>query len=299
MKKTIIQWLSFFSAFNLLSAISVQANNESLSMSLDARVISFDSGGTTLVGSLVYPKSRTIHAGVIFVHGSGKQKRWMPLAEKMAEEGIATFVYDKRGVGESEGEYEGKYTVSEKNIRLLSQDALAAFDMLGNQEMLEGLPLGMTGLSQAGWIVPVAAMNAKARADTSRNVVDFIVLWSGPVTKVSEEDIFSKYTADKDSARIPSYKEALNARVLPYVWPPFLGEDMDPSDSLKDLGIPGLWVFGKQDGSIPVDLSIERLEQIALSNPKYEYVLFSGQGHNNVGASLPLVVDWIKRQATP
>jgi pimeloyl-ACP methyl ester carboxylesterase len=173
---------------------------------------------------------------------------------KFESEGVmlsGTFVYDKRGVGQSKGDYEGNHSVSEMNLRLLAADARAAFLTLANHDKLKDVALGITGISQAGWIVLIAAQGL--------NKLDFIALWSAPVCKVSEEDIFSKFTNDNDSKGIPSYRSALEARRTPYVWPDFLGEDMNPSDALSTLSVPGLWVFGGNDGSIPVDLSIERL----------------------------------------
>jgi pimeloyl-ACP methyl ester carboxylesterase len=154
---------------------------------------------------------------------------------------------------------------------------------------LKGVPVGLTGISQAGWIVPIAAARAKA--------VRFIVLWSGPVCKVSEEDIYSKYTADKDGQRVPSYDEALKARTLPYVWPGSLGKDSDPSESLSALRIPGLWIFGANDGSVPVDLSIRRLQQLRDRGHAYEHVLVPGVGHNNMPETFATATGWIARRA--
>jgi uncharacterized protein len=120
-------------------------------------------------------------------------------------------------------------------------------------------------------------------------------LWSGPVCKVSEEDIYSKYTSDKDGKEVPSYEEALNSRKQKYIWPDFLGKDSDPTESLARLKIPGLWIFGANDGSIPVDLSIKRLGALRKSGHAYDYVLFSASGHNNMSETFSTATDWIIR----
>ena len=122
-----------------------------------------------------------------------------------------------------------------------------------------------------------------------------MVLWSGPVGKVSEEDIFSKYTSDRDSHTAPTYDEALRSRTEEYVWPDFLGKDTDSTESLKKLSIPGLWLFSDNDGSIPVGLSIERLQVLRIGGHRYDYVLFSGLGHYNMDGTFTTAVDWIKR----
>lgn len=254
--------------------------------------VSFVSARVELSGSLALPSAQQPRAAIVFVHGSGPQTRNLALAKAFAARGIAALVYDKRGVGESGGRYEGDQSVSEKNIALLAADTNAAMEALHAHPELEGVPLGLAGISQAGWIVPLAAEQSE--------LARFILLWSGPVCKVSEEDIFSKYTADADGEKVPSYAEAVEARRTPYVWPEFLGKDTDPVDSLRKLDIPGLWIFGGEDGSIPVDLSIERLEGLRSNGHAYEYVLFSGQGHNNIPETFATATQWIiKAAASP
>jgi len=249
--------------------------------------IEFISHNVKLSGTIVFPNNGEIHSAVVFVHGSGKQTRNIHWAKRFASEGIAALVYDKRGVGRSGGEYEGNQSVSEKNVNLLADDSIAALNVLHKHAKTKNLPLGLTGISQAGWIVPIASEKSK--------LVNFMVLWSSPVCKVSEEDIFSKYTADIDSKQIPSYAEALKSRKEKYIWPDFLGKDSDPSESLGKLEIPGLWIFGANDGSIPIDLSIRRLKKHIYLGHKYDYVLFSGLGHNNMPETFATAVDWIKR----
>jgi len=249
--------------------------------------VEFTSHGDTLSGSIVVPDGQPIHAAVVFIHGSGKQVRDLKLAERFAREGVAALVYDKRGVGKSGGKYEGDQNVSEKNIALLADDANAALQKLASSPSLKGIPVGFAGISQAGWIAPVAAEKS--------DLAKFLVMWSGPVGKVSEEDIYSKYTADKDSPIAPTYDEALRSRKEKYIWPDFLGKDTDSSENLKKLSIPGLWLFSDNDGSIPIGLSIERLQQLRQAGHRYDYVLFSGHGHNNMGPTFATAIDWLER----
>ena len=249
--------------------------------------VEFVSHGTTLSGSVVLPRNGQIHAGVVFVHGSGKQTRALAWAERFASQGIAALVYDKRGAGKSGGEYEWKQNVSEKNLSLLADDAVSALEALARHSSIKGVPLGLTGISQAGWIAPLAAERSR--------LATFLVLWSGPVCKVSEEDIFSKYTADADGPSAPSYRQALEARADKYIWPEFLGRDTDSSEDLGRLSVPGLWIFSDNDRSIPVDLSIARLQALRKSGHRYDYVLFSGLGHNNMDRTFSVATDWIRR----
>jgi uncharacterized protein len=146
--------------------------------------------------------------------------------------------------------------------------------------------LGLTGISQAGWLVPLAAeKNPQA---------DFMVLWSAAVCKVSEEDICSKCTNDLDGRKVSSDQEALRSRKTKYIWPDVLGKDTDPSESLAHIGVPRFWIFGGNDGSIPVDLSVRRLKALIARGGQYEFVLIPGQGRNTMRATLPFAIDWIK-----
>jgi len=260
-----------------------------MSFGVEPRIedVEFVSHDVTLSGSIVFPEQAPIHAAVVFIHGSGKQARNLAVAKRFAEDGIAALVYDKRGAGRSGGEYEGNQSVSEANIALLADDAVAALEKLSRHSALKEVRLGFSGISQAGWIAPLAAQKSKHAR--------FLLLWSSPVCKVSEEDIFSKYTVDGDSVTVPSYAEALRARTERYIWPDFLGVDTDSGETLKTLSIPGVWLFSDNDGSIPVDLSIERLQSLRKNGHRYDYVLFSGLGHNNMGPTFATAVEWIKR----
>lgn len=249
--------------------------------------VEFLSQNVKLSGAIVFPEKVTLRAAVVFVHGSGKQTRNLRLAERLASHGIATLVYDKRGVGQSGGTYESDQSVSGHNISLLADDAAAALNLLRHHPRIERIPVGLSGISQAGWIVPLAAKRSRS--------ADFLVLWSAPVCKVSEEDIYSKHTNDRDSDSRPTFAQALAARTQKYIWPSFLGVDTDPNDSLSKLNIPGLWIFGDRDGSIPVDLSIQNLKKLGAINKDYMYVLFSGYGHNNMSETLLTAVGWISR----
>jgi pimeloyl-ACP methyl ester carboxylesterase len=248
--------------------------------------VTFASQGVKLSGSIVWPEGKPPIAAVVFIHGSGPQSRDLSLAQRFAARGVAALVYDKRGVGKSGGVYEGNQSVTGMNIALLADDAVAALHSLAGSAALRGAPVGFAGISQAGWIAPLAATK------TSR--AQFLLLWSAPVCKVSEEDIYSKYTADKDGPDRPEFATALASRREAYVWPDFLGRDTDAAADLAPLTIPGFWIFGGRDGSIPVDLSVNKLRALKANGHRYDYTLFPEQGHNNMGATFDAAIEWIE-----
>ncbi len=250
--------------------------------------VEFYSNDTQLSGSIVLPKNGKIIAAVVFIHGSGRQERNLEIAQKFASQGIAALVYDKRGVGKSEGIYVQDGNISEKNLNLLADDAVAAIEILHKHKSIKGLPVGLVGISQAGWIAPLAAVKSP--------ITRFLGLWSGPVCKVSEEDIYSKYTSNQDFDHLPSFEYVQKTMKEPYIWPERFGKDIDPSESLLELDIPSLWIFGGKDGSIPVDLSISRLKLLVNKGKQnYEYVIFSGLGHENIDLTFSTMTSWIKK----
>lgn len=251
------------------------------------RTVSFDSGDIRLAGALVTPAEGKAQAAIVYVDGSGATRRNLGIARRLAENGIAVLTYDKRGVGDSQGEYSGPLSTNEVTLNALAADASAALEFLSAQSEVSDAKLGFAGISQAGWVIPLAAVASDKEA--------FTVIWSGMVGRISEEDIFSLYTSDRDGAELPGFEEIVAQRVRPYAWPPELGEDVNSVDSLAQLDKPGLWVFGGRDGSIPVALSIARLEELQRDEHAFEYVLFSSAGHDTVETSFPVVADWIKR----
>jgi pimeloyl-ACP methyl ester carboxylesterase len=272
----------------LLLALMAFVSSANAADGLRVEEVEFTSHGDKLSGSVVLPRDGKIHAAVVYIHGSGPQTRSLGIAKLFADAGMAALVYDKRGVGKSGGEYESKQSVSGRNVSLLADDAAAALTALAKHPAMRGVPLGLTGISQAGWIAPLAAQ---------RNThTDFLLMWSGPVCKVSEEDIYSKYTGDADRKTAPPFAEALAARTRKYIWPDFLGRDTDSAEDLARLSIPGFWIFGDNDASIPVDLSIARLESLRKKGHRYEYRLVPGLGHDNVESTFAVAAAWIRAQ---
>lgn len=119
---------------------------------------SFSSVGTTFVGRLIEPRSTKNAKAplVVMVHGSERSSAIggiYPYA--LAAQGIAVFVYDKRGTGSSGGEYT-------QNFELLAEDAGAAFQHARTIAQGRFGRAGFFGGSQGGWVAPLAATKSKA-----------------------------------------------------------------------------------------------------------------------------------------
>ncbi len=135
---------------------------------------SFMSVGSRLAGRLIEPATRAPGLPlVVMVHGSERTSATAsPYAYALAAQGIRVFAYDKRGTGESQGEYT-------QNFELLAEDAAAA--LAHARELAKGrfARAGYFGGSQGGWVAPLAATRSKA---------DFVAVGFGLVVSPIEED---------------------------------------------------------------------------------------------------------------
>lgn len=135
----------------------------------------FQSGSARLTGRLIEaPGARANTPLVVYAHGS-ERRAWI---ERMADpyqmvgRGISVFVYDKRGTGSSSGEYS-------QNFPQLAQDLVAASAEAKRLAQGRYGRFGLIGLSQGGWIAPLAASPASA---------DFIGIGYGLAVTMQEED---------------------------------------------------------------------------------------------------------------
>lgn len=86
--------------------------------------VEFCNGNVTLHGSLLFPTAAGRHPAVVIFHGSGPEARNMTMAGWFASHGIAALTYDKRGVGESTGDFRQVAFMD------LCGDGLAGIDLL-------------------------------------------------------------------------------------------------------------------------------------------------------------------------
>jgi len=216
-------------------------------------------------GTLTKPQGRGPFPVIVFVHGSGAWTRGAPyaLGEYLAANGIASWSYDKRGVGKSGGVY--THTVDSARFELLAADAIAGVKMLAKRSDIDTHRIGMWGISQAGWIIPIVAARAPE--------VDFTVLVSGPLTTLGQEDYFSQLTGE--GADVPRRSDQEIARLMKAHAP----SGFDPIPFVRQMHVPGVWIFGGKDDSVPVDLSIEALQSLQKEGYPFELCWFPMGNH--------------------
>lgn len=274
--------------------------------------VHFGSGDITLAGTLVLPKGSQPYPAVVLVHGSGPQRRDLFTARWFAGEGIAALAYDKRGVGESGGDF----------LRVpfmeLSDDALGALKYLKLRREIDTRRIGVWGLSQGGWLGPLTASRS---AD-----VAFVIAVSGPGVSPGEQmivfyanelraqgmdegnvreasavrrDIWSymssglgyeKTKAELDEGRTKRWFSQASAQqddsfgTLPTpaelnkpvgrsaIW--FKQEAVyDPVTALRALRVPALFLFGDRDQLIPVDESVAVIQRVLAEDKRRDFTI--------------------------
>jgi len=265
-----------------------------------------------LAGTLVLPEGPGAHPAVVLFHGSGPQARDLFTARWFASQGIAALAYDKRGVGESTGDFRVVPFME------LCDDGLAAIGYLKSRNEIDAKRIGAWGLSQGGWLGPLAASRS---AD-----VAFVIAVSGPGVSPGEQmivyyanelrrqglpeddvreasavrrDIWSytssgngyeKVKAELEQAHTKRWFSRAKAQqddsfgTLPK--PEELGKPVgrnllwftqemnyDPAAALRALRVPALFLFGDRDQLIPVQESVAVLQRVLREGAHHDFTI--------------------------
>lgn len=129
--------------------------------------VSIPSGDVTLAGTLTSPRSRGRHPAIVLLHGGGAQTRdFFWVTHFFARRGFTVLAYDKRGAGQSTGDWRTARAVD------LSDDALAAVGYLRARPDIRSDRIGLYGSSAGGWTAPLTAARAADR-------IAFVIVRSG------------------------------------------------------------------------------------------------------------------------
>jgi uncharacterized protein len=308
----------------LVSAGCLAASSSSSSSGAETRSVrdlevTFRSGDITLAGTLFLPAGAGRHPGVVLFHGSGPQSRDSFTGRWFAEHGVAALAYDKRGVGQSSGDFRAVPFTS------LVDDGLAGAALLKARADVDPKQIGVWGLSQGGWLGPLAASRSRDIAfviavcgpgvspgeqmifydgnllrdggladrdvdeasDLRRKVWHLVSTGEGyDATRIALERATSRpwFDAVNEQARglfSRSASDLLNDRALRNQdW--YRSElNYDPRVALRALTVPSLFVFGDRDELVPVDLSVSIIRQTMTypGHPPFSIVVFPGADH--------------------
>lgn len=254
----------------------------------------------TLYGTLTLPKSRSRVPVALIIAGSGPTDRdgnsvllkgannsLRLLAEGLAEHGIASVRYDKRGVGET-----GKAMLlaTEKTKSLLREEDLSFETYIDDAvqwgRQLQADPrfstLIVIGHSEGSLIGMVAAQKMNAQAFVSiagagrslqTIILDQVRAQLPPDLVKTSEDILEQLVAGRTVASVPSELNVLfRPSVQPYLtsWLRY-----DPAKEIAKLRIPVLIVQGTTD----LQARLEDAKGLAEGNPAAKLLFIDGMNH--------------------
>ena len=229
-----------------------------------------------------------------------------------AEQGVAALTYDKRGYGESTGDFR---TVP---FMTLADDGIAGIAFLKARKDINGGRIGVWGLSQGGWLGPLAASKSKD--------VAFVIAVSGPGVSPGDQMVFYWGSQLRDDG-LPRDQVAAASDVRRKVWhyletgegyedanralqqgqsqpwyaalkqqhdgvfdsyppskilhEPSLRESRwfrqeavyDPKEALRKLKVPALFVFGERDELVPVTESVDIIRQTLAASGHRDFTI--------------------------
>jgi alpha-beta hydrolase superfamily lysophospholipase len=133
--------------------------------------------GVSIAGTLLLPSGEGPYPAILLLNGSGNAPRatlW-PFAEAFARNGIAALIYDKRGTGESSGDWQAGPFLA------LAGDAVRALRLLRERRDIDPARIGLWGASEGAYLAP-AVMKEDRR-------IAFLVLMSTAVVTPAEQDL--------------------------------------------------------------------------------------------------------------
>jgi len=250
-----------------------------------------------LVGTLFTPLSNSNNILMVFIHGSGVSDRdnfwYLYQADYLAKRGYTVLLPDKRGCGKSHSEW---HIASFSDF---ADDVIAGINYVKDKSDIE--KIGVIGLSQGGWISHVVAEKVED--------VDFVVDVVSSATSPREQLHF-EIKRDMDEGGAPGFvasilstvfsKRAMGKRKI--WWDK--NRDYDPIAMMTKTNVPVLKIFGSEDKNVPVEKSLENMDQLMNDQPGLPITIkvFEGSGHALFNSKtnwirsdyLELVDKWVK-----
>jgi len=266
--------------------------------------------GYTLAGTLLLPTTAGPHPAVVLCHLANTHQRdyYRLHAAPFVQRGMAAFIYDKRGWGESTG------TPLFSEIFELADDATAVVGALQGHPALRAGAIGLWGMSNGAWVAPLTAERvgnaafvigasvagvsparqeqfrranvARALGASPRAVALIERLWEqffqfavdGQWNTRLEATLLEVY-ADEELQRLPPHPEHdPGLQPVPPRTPiadiraneggTWVEGGFDPAPVYARLACPVFCVWGQHDMVLPVEESVQRLER-ALTEHKH------------------------------
>jgi uncharacterized protein len=260
--------------------------------------VSFFNGDIKLSGTLHLPTRTGRHPAIVVLHAANGGTRdfhaYQHLATALPAAGFATLLFDRRGAGDSEGNF------SMARFDDLAADALAGVAFLKTRQDIDARKIGVWGVSQGGWLGPLAA--------TMSSEVAFVVSVSGPgVSPAKQMDYAAAYWLQAGGQPANVVEQALSVRSIvneyyrgrasrrdaeqaidtirheswfELVFLPISGKlpadpsqtkwylemDYDPLSIIARVRVPMAFFYAETDAWVPVEESIINIQQVTQSH---------------------------------
>jgi len=247
--------------------------------------VKFANGAVMLAATLTLPLTKGPHPAVVLISGSDGYTRFRSgLPQFFAQHGIAALSYDKRGKGESTGDFETA------TLDDFVGDVSAGVRFLLARPEIRPKQVGVWGISNGGWIAPCVATRtpdvaflvlhaAPAVTPTAQGRMELVNTM--PLRGFTPEEIekakvyqdlyveamrsdaaYEKLRAEYDKVRAsgarwawdPGPKEALQQRWIRNFM------DFDPVPVLEKVRCPVLAFFGEKDVLVPPEGNVGPME---------------------------------------
>lgn len=284
-----------------LRVIIVIMRSEKISISSDV----------SLAGTLTLPKGEGPHPAIVVMHSASGGIRSYPfyrhLEENLPENGIAVFLFDRRGFGESGGNFETA------DFEMLAADGVSAASKLADRDDIEAERIGVYGISQGAWLAPIVAARRPSTACviivsgsgiSPARQMDYTALRALRENDFDESDVrrmlylrhriddyyrgrLSRYEvqAELDAARSARWyslayldgESGLPEDVTQDKW--YFEMDYDPLPIWEKVRQPTLFLFGDDDRWVPVDESIAAYKTATSDLAEVTFARIKGADH--------------------
>jgi esterase/lipase len=238
--------------------------------------------GERLFGILTLPERKGKFPAVMMVHGFSKTKserKFVELAQKLAENRIASLRFDFSGCGDSEGKFE------EMSISKQVEELKAAYERLIKEKGINKNKIGIFAHS-LGTVIASLFQQKYQKAKC--------LVLAAPA--FDQKSLIKKwYTQDQIKEwKRKSYLDTPKFRIgLGY-----LEEARDYTEILSEIKIPTLILHGKEDEDIPENLAQKAFSKIGAEEKKLKII--KGVDHHfesHLGRQklIALSINWFKR----
>jgi pimeloyl-ACP methyl ester carboxylesterase len=215
----------------------------------------FHNAGVRLAGTLTLPRTPGPHPAIVLVPGSGEVDRdgslfghqfYLVLADDLTRRGFAVLRSDKRGIGQSGGDFASATSLD------FAADIGAGVAFLRSRPEIDGGRIGLVGHSEGALVGSIVAARDPGIA--------FLVLMAGN--------------------GIPA-AEMLRSRTPTPPMTPWLRTllTLDPQAPLRRLHCPVLALVGDKDRIVTADENIPALRTALSGNPKAQVQRLPGLNH--------------------